>query len=95
MGQVVKIYLPAKTVTQSGYGNTRFWLLEFECDDTDYKNQLTGWNGSRNTSKQIRIKFNSCEEAEKYAVKNKLKYKIISHAIQKIKLKSYSENFTK
>ena len=92
---VAKIYLPAKTATQSGYGNTKLWVLEIESNELDYKSQLMGWNGSKNTAKQIKIKFDSCEEAKKYAIKNNLKYRIIPHHERSIRKKNYSVNFIK
>ncbi len=89
-----KIYLPAKTATQSGIANTKHWILEFDQDNTSYKSTLMLWNGSKETTKQVRLKFTSCQEAIKYAEKHKLNYTVIKNNTTRPKKKSYADNFT-
>lgn len=93
MSKSAKIYLPSKTATQSGVGNTKLWVLEFAKDDTDYQNFLMGWNGSRNPSKQVILKFSSLNKAASYAKKMGLEYDVLDRSTHTIKKKSYAENF--
>ena len=41
-----KIYIPTKTAMQSGRGNKKNWLLEFETKDTKI-NPLMGWESGK------------------------------------------------
>ena len=89
-----KIYKPAKTAMQSGMGKTKNWILEFDTMNTGI-NHLMGWETSKDTMSEVRLKFSSREEAINYAKKNNINYYIVEP--QKIKLikKSYSDNFLK
>tara|TARA_B100000886_G_scaffold332936_1_gene286227 strand:- start:143 stop:427 length:285 start_codon:yes stop_codon:yes gene_type:complete len=89
-----KIYIPAKTSMQSGRGKLKKWVLEFYSDDT-YTNPLMGWEGSKDTSSEIRLKFTSKEKAIIYAKKNNIKYNLIEPKKKKFVLKSYQDNFLK
>ena len=51
----VRIYRPAKTAMQSGRGNTRRWLLEFEPGEARRVEPLMGWTSSGDTRRQVRI----------------------------------------
>ncbi len=93
MSKVAKIYLPTKTAMQSGRGNTKLWVLEFEIDDSIAKSALMGWYGSTNTNRQVKLRFHSCDEAVKYAMKYNLVYRLIPHYGHKIRKKSYASNF--
>jgi hypothetical protein len=87
-----KIYKPTKTVTQSGHAKD-YWVLEFISDDRKYSESLMGWIGSKDTKRQLILKFNNLEEAKEYAEKNHLDFFICKQSQHKIKPKSYSDNF--
>ena len=89
-----KIYKPAKTAMQSGIGKTKNWILEFDTMNTGI-NHLMGWETSKDTMSEVRLKFSSREEAINYAKKNKVKYYIVEPQKRKIIKKSYSDNFLK
>lgn len=95
MKKIAIIYLPSQGVTQSGQRKTKFWILKFQSANTDYKDQLMGWNGSKDTDKQVTLNFDSCADAQKYAIRKHLDYKILPTMHKTIKNKSYSMNFTK
>ena len=63
----VRIYRPAKTAMQSGKGNTRALVLEYETGGAREADALMGWLGSDDTTQQVRIKFASKDEAVAYA----------------------------
>ena len=47
-----KIYKPSKTAMQSGKGNTKMWLLEFETLNNSI-NPLMGWESSEDTLSEV------------------------------------------
>ena len=63
-----KIYKPAKTAMQSGEGNTKNWLLEFDTLNTDV-NPLMGWQSSKDTMSEVKLEFSTKEQAINYAKK--------------------------
>ncbi len=89
-----KIYKPSKTAMQSGKRNTRKWILEFDALNTGI-NPLMGWESSKDTMSEVRLEFETKEEALNYAKKNNIDYYIIEPQKQKIIKKSYSDNFLK
>jgi len=79
---------------QSGKRNIKNWLLEFETLNTGV-NPLMGWETSSDTMSEVRLEFNTKEEAVNYAEKNNINYYIVEPQKRKIIKRSYSENFTK
>ena len=89
----VRIYQPAKTAMQSGRGNTRRWILEFEPAVKREADPLMGWTSSADTRRQLRMYFDSREEAVAYAESNGLSYTVDASHDRKIRPKSYADNF--
>ena len=89
-----KIYKPAKTAMQSAEGNTRNWLLEFDTLNTGI-NPLMGWESSKDTMSEVKLKFSTKDQAINYAKKYNIDYYIIEPEKRKIIKKSYTDNFTK
>ena len=87
-----KIYKPTKSAMQSGRGNTKKWLLEFDTLDNGI-NPLTGWDTSKDTMSEIKLEFSTKEQAVNYAKKNNLNYYIVEPQNRKIIKKSYTDNF--
>tara|TARA_B100001971_G_scaffold191661_1_gene195323 strand:+ start:366 stop:647 length:282 start_codon:yes stop_codon:yes gene_type:complete len=89
-----KIYKPTQTAMQSGKRNTKNWLLEFDTLNTGVS-PLMGWESSKDTMSEVRLKFFTKEQAVNYAKKNNIDYYIIEPQKRRIEKKSYSENFKK
>ena len=89
-----KIYKPAKTAMQSGKGNSKKWILEFETKNNSI-NPLMGWESSSDTMSEVKLEFLTKEEAIKYAVSHDIDYNLIEPKKRKIIIKSYSDNFLK
>ena len=89
-----KIYKPAKSSMQSGIANTKSWLLEFEVGDSKTE-PLMGWESSKDTMSEVKIEFQTKQEAIQYAIKNDIKYNVINPQKRKFVKKSYSDNFLK
>ena len=65
----IKIYKPSKTAMQSGYGKTKRWLAEYISDVDNVKDTLMGWNSSFDTQSQIKVFFDTKEQAVQWAKK--------------------------
>jgi hypothetical protein len=89
----VKIYKPAKTAMQSGTANTKKWLLEPEVEDRQDPDRLIGWVGSEDTTRQIRMRFDTKEEAVAFAEKQGWRYTVYEPKERRIRPKSYADNF--
>ena len=93
MARVVRIYRPARTAMQSGRGNTRQWVLEFEPTDAKRNDGLMGWAGSSDTQSQVRLRFATKEAALAYAQRQGWKARVSDPQDRALTLKSYSDNF--
>jgi alpha-glucosidase (family GH31 glycosyl hydrolase) len=89
-----KIYKPSKTAMQSGKGNTKMWLLEFETLNNSIS-PLMGWESSKDTLSEVKLEFLTKEHAVKYAENNNIDYYIIEPQSRKMIKKSYTDNFIK
>ena len=87
-----KIYIPSKTAMQSGKNKTKNWVLEFERKNTT-NDHLMNWTSSDDTQSQVKLTFDSKDEAIKYAEKNNIKFQIIEPKKSKTVIKSYADNF--
>jgi hypothetical protein len=88
-----KIYIPTKTAMQSGRGQTKEWLLEFETKDPNIS-VLMGWESSNDTMEEVKLRFSTKDKAIDYATKNNIQYKVIEPNKKKFIIKSYADNFT-
>ncbi len=89
----VRISQPAKTAMQSGRRNTKRWTLEFEPGTKKEVEPLMGWVSSADTRGQVRMHFDSKEEAIAFADKNDYAYRVQEPKSRHIKPKTYAENF--
>jgi hypothetical protein len=87
-----KIYIPSKTAMQSGKNKTKNWVIEFERKNTS-NDYLMNWTSSDDTQSQVKLTFDSKDEAIKYAEKNNIKFQIIEPKKSKTVIKSYADNF--
>lgn len=62
-----RIYRPAKTAMSSGVANTREWVLEFVADSAREVDPLMGWTSSSDTQAQVKLHFDTKEQALDYA----------------------------
>ena len=64
---LARIYRPAKTAMQSGKAKTNDWRLEFEPASARTIDPLMGWTSSTDMNGQVRLAFETSEEAVAYA----------------------------
>jgi len=88
-----KIYRPARTAMQSGHANVQHWIVEYEPEEAKKVDTLMGWAGSGDMRGQLRLKFETKDEAIAYAERNALSYNIAEPNIRRVIPKSYSDNF--
>ena len=79
---------------QSGLMKTREWVLEYIVHNVQI-NPLMGWQSSSNTLSEVKMTFNSKEDAIDYAKKNKINYIVVEPNKRSIVKKSYADNFLK
>jgi ETC complex I subunit conserved region len=78
---------------QSGRGNTGEWLLEFDPTSAKQADPLMGWQGSRDTLTQLKLKFASKEAAVAYATAKGLDFVVQEPQVRMLKIQTYAENF--
>ncbi len=88
----VRIFKPAKTAMQSGTGNTHEWVLEPEPSPKQI-DPLMGWTSSRDMTQEIKLNFETKEEAVSYAERNGIAYSIEEPTARKTVRKAYADNF--
>ncbi|RCW85305.1 ETC complex I subunit [Phyllobacterium bourgognense] len=88
-----RIYRPAKTAMQSGKAKTGTWTLDFEPEQPRKIEPLMGYTSSRDMKSQIRLTFETKEEAIAYAQKNAIDYVVQEPKETRRRIVSYSENF--
>jgi hypothetical protein len=90
---VARIFRPSRTVMQSGQGRTRKWVLRFEPTARKEPDPLMGWLGSNDTRDQIRLTFETREQAIAYAESKGLDYEVEEPRPRRVRPRSYADNF--
>jgi hypothetical protein len=88
-----RIYQPAKSAMQSGLARTKEWVLEHEPAAARGIDPLMGWTSSTDTQAQVRLEFDTREEAIAYAERNGIAYTVAEPQQRKPVRKSYADNF--
>ena len=89
-----RIYKPSKTAMQSGFANTRDWVLDFEPELPRHVEPLMGWTSSGDMRQQLRLRFESKEEAVAYCERRGISYQVTESAPTKRRVMSYADNFS-
>jgi hypothetical protein len=89
----VRIYQPSKTATQSGRGNTKRWVLEYEIESKRRPEPLMGWTSSEDTLNQVRLRFDSKEDAVAFARKKGWQYSVEEPRKRRLRPRNYAQNF--
>ena len=88
-----RIFIPAKTAMQSGRGQRRKWVLEYEPATPRRPEPLMGWASAEDTLDQVRLRFATLDEAVAFAEKQGLDYSVVTPHHEIEKPKSYADNF--
>ncbi|MCJ7995737.1 ETC complex I subunit [Rhizobium cremeum] len=88
-----KIYRPAKTAMQSGKAKTHVWILEFDQASPRKIDPIMGYTSSADTRQQVKLVFDTLEQAEAYARREGIEYRVLQPKEPKRQSVSYSDNF--
>ena len=88
-----RIYKPAKTAMQSGTAKTREWMLDYEPEQPREIEPLMGWTSSGDMRQQVRLTFDSAEEATAYCERHGIAYRVFEPKPPARRAISYSDNF--
>lgn len=88
-----RIFQPPKNAMQSGRANTAEWLLEYEPAEPRRPDPLMGWTGSADTQAQVRLRFETREEAIAYAERNNIPFDLEIQPERHVRPKAYADNF--
>ncbi|MCI3133079.1 ETC complex I subunit [Phenylobacterium aquaticum] len=90
---LARIYRPAKNAMQSGKAKTKDWLLEFAPASARASDPLMGWTQTTDTDGQVRLAFETRDEAVAYAQKHGIAFQITEPKAPKRIIKAYADNF--
>ena len=90
---VARIVEEQRKTTQSGKAKVGRWTLEMERKEALRPDPLTGWAGSGDTETQVRLSFDSKEEALAYAASKSLAVHLVPAPSVPLKLQAYADNF--
>lgn len=90
---LARIFRPSKSAMQSGLAKTRDWVLEFEPSSARTPDPLTGWTVSGDMQGQIRLSFDTEDEAIAYAQRHGIPFRLLEPKPAKKQLKAYADNF--
>jgi hypothetical protein len=90
---IARIYKPAKTAMQSGTAKTREWALDFEPEQPRTVEPLMGWTSSADMLQQVRLRFDTKEEAIAYCERHGIAYQVLESKEPKRRVIAYADNF--
>lgn len=90
---IARIYRPAKTAMQSGKAKSQSWRLEFEPASARTIDPLMGWTSSGDMDGQVRLTFDTQEEAVAYAERHGIPFRVHQPNEPPVILKAYADNF--
>jgi hypothetical protein len=88
-----RIYKPAKTATQSGFANTKRWVLEYFPETPRRSEPLMGWVASGDTLNQVKMRFHTRDEAVAFAERHGLDYVVEEPHERRRRPRNYLQNF--
>jgi hypothetical protein len=90
---LARIFIPAKTAMQSGKAASREWVLEFEPSSARVSDPLMGWTLSADMNGQVRMMFDTREEAADYAQRHGIAFEVLAPKAHRKIVRAYADNF--
>ena len=88
-----RIYKPTRTAMQSGTAKTKLWQLDYEPEEARQVEPLMGWTSSGDMKSQLRLRFETKEEAIAYCERHAIPYQVFEpHDPARRKI-AYADNF--
>jgi hypothetical protein len=88
-----RIYKPTRTAMQSGQANTKEWVLDYEPEQPRTVEPLMGWTSSADMKQEIRLRFDTKEEAVAYCERNGIPHEVFDSQPPVRQRIAYSDNF--
>jgi hypothetical protein len=88
-----RIFQPPKSAMQSGRSMTHHWMLEYETETARRPEPLMGWIASGDTLNQVRMRFETKDEAVAFAERKGFAYAVEEPAPHRVRPRSYADNF--
>src|SRR5947207_15595257 len=88
-----RIYKPARTAMQSGQAKTKDWVLDYEPEEPRVVESLMGWTSSGDMKSQLRLSFDSKDEAIAYCERHGIAYQVSDAQEPARRGLSYAGNF--
>jgi hypothetical protein len=89
-----RIYKPARSAMQSGGARSKEWALEYEPEKPHEIEPLMGWTGSADTLQQVRLQFDTLEQAIAYCDRHGIGYEVSTPQPTARAVLSYADNFS-
>jgi hypothetical protein len=89
-----RIFKPAKTAMQSGTAKTKQWVLEYDSEQPREIEPLMGWTSSGDMLSQVRLKFDTKEEAIAYCERLGIPTQVVEEKRPTRRTIAYSDNFS-
>ncbi|HSK40398.1 MAG TPA: ETC complex I subunit [Arenibaculum sp.] len=89
----VRIYRPSKTAMQSGRAKIGRWTLEYEIETPRRPEPLMGWISSGDTLNQVRLEFDTRDEAIAFAERKGWSYTVSEPRERRVLPRNYADNF--
>jgi ETC complex I subunit-like protein len=89
-----RIYKPARAATQSAKARTKQWMLDYEPEEPREIEPLMGWTASGDMRQQVRLRFDTAEEAISYCKRHGIPYQVFNPKPDKPRIIPYADNFS-
>lgn len=90
---VARIYKPARGATQSGSARSKSWVLDFEPEKPRVIEPLMGWTSSSDMHQQVRLRFDTKEEAIAYCERQGIPFQVSEAREPTRRVIAYADNF--
>ena len=90
---VARIYKPARTAMQSGAAKTKQWALDYEPAEPREVEPLMGWTSSGDMCQQLRLRFETKEEAIAYCERHGIACQVFEAKEPARRKIAYADNF--
>src|SRR5258708_6993110 len=84
---------PAGTPVHTGHAQTKSWVLDLEQASPKAVEPLMGWTSSSDMRQQVRLRFDSKDEAIAYCERNGIPYRVFDANPPKRRIMAYADNF--
>ena len=89
-----RIYKPARTAMQSGAAKTKDWVLDYEPEEPRVVEPLMGWTSSGDMKQQLRLFFETKEEAVAYCERHGIAFQLSEPPREPARrVMAYADNF--